>query len=155
DSRVVLALRRGEALRGEPERRTVLVEEVLLLEAEPRVGVVRDRGAAVRRMRRPVRQEHLAHGEVAAVACRVGKERDRLKEAVRARPVRLARRAAVEVPQRQLVEGRVRLEVDDLRLAAQVRNGLVAVEPDVLELELHPGSSSSRTNKKGPTTLWS
>src|SRR5947207_10495294 len=106
-------------------------------------------------MRRSVGQQHLAQDQVAAVARRVGEERDRSEEAVRARAVRLACRAAVEVPQRWLVEGRLRFEVDDLRLAAQVRNGLVAVEPDVLELELHPVSSWSRTNKKGPTTLWS
>src|SRR5205814_7887066 len=42
DAGVVLALRRGKALLREPERRAVLVEEVLLLEAEPRVGVVGD-----------------------------------------------------------------------------------------------------------------
>src|SRR5206468_11750639 len=80
----------------------------------------------------------------------VGEERDGLQEAVRVRPVRLARRAAVEVPARQLVERRLRVEVDDLRLAAEVRNGLVAVQPDVLELALHPSSSSSRTKQKGP-----
>jgi hypothetical protein len=138
DAGVVLALRRGEALLREPERRAVLVEEVLLLEAEPRVGVVGDRRAAVRRMRRPVGQQHLAHHEAAVLARGVGEERDRLEEAVRARAVGLARRAAVEVPQRQRVERRLRLEVDDLRLAAQVRDWLVAVQPDVLELVLHP-----------------
>src|SRR4029079_15660828 len=37
---VVLALRRGEAVLREPERAPVLVEEVLLLEPEPRVRVV-------------------------------------------------------------------------------------------------------------------
>src|SRR5919198_389868 len=155
DAGVVLALRRGKALLREPERRAVLVQEVLLLETEPGVGVVCDRGAAVGRMRRAVGQQHLAHDEVGEVARGVGQEGDRPEEAVRVRAVRLAGRAAVEVPQRQLVEGRLRVEVDDLRLAAQVRNGLVTVEPDVLELELHPGSSSSRTNKKGPTTRWS
>src|SRR5204862_7897445 len=54
DAGVVLALRRGEALVREPERRAVPVQEVLLLEAEPGVGVVADRGAAVRRVRRSV-----------------------------------------------------------------------------------------------------
>jgi hypothetical protein len=107
-----------EALLREPERRAVLVEEVLLLEAEPGVGVVADRGAAVRRMRRAVGQQHLAHDEVGAVARGVGEERDRLQEAVRVRAVGLAGGAAVEVPQRQLLDRRLRVEVDDLRLAA-------------------------------------
>src|SRR5947209_15931427 len=78
---------------------------------------------------------------MAAVARGVGEERDRLQEAIRARAVRLTGRAAVEVPQRQLVESRLRFEVDDLRLAAQVRDGLVTVEPDVLELVFHPAPS--------------
>src|SRR5262249_40453887 len=92
------------------------------------------------------------HDEARVVTRRVEKERDGLEEAVRARAVRLSCRAAVEVPQRQLVESRLRLEVDDLRLAAQVRNGLVTVEPDVLELELHMVPPLSRTNKKRPRT---
>src|SRR5438046_10119896 len=84
---------------------------------------------------------------MAAVARRVREEGNRLEEAVRARAVRLARRAAVEVPQRQLVECRLSFEVDDLRLAAQVRDGLVDVQPDVLELELHLAHSWFRTTK--------
>ena len=67
----------------EAERRAVLVEEVLLLEAEPRVRVVRDRRAAVARMRRPVREHHLAHHERAVRPRRVGEDRDRLQHAVR------------------------------------------------------------------------
>src|SRR5262245_65719937 len=100
-------------------------------------------------MRRPVGQQHLAHDEAGVVAGGVGEERDRLEEAVRIRAVRLAGRAAVEVPERQLVEGRLRVEVDELRLAAQIRNGLVAVQPTVLELELHSGSSCLGPTKKG------
>ena len=151
DAGVVLALRRGKSLLREAKRRAVRVEEVLLLETEPCVGVVWNRGAAVRRMRRPVRQQHFAHDEVAAVARGIREERDRLQETVRVRARRLARRAAVEVPQRKLVERRLRVEIDDLRLAAQVRNGLVAVQPDVLELVLHPGSSSGLgPTKKAP-----
>src|SRR4051812_26752852 len=88
-------------------------------------------------MWRPVGQQHLAHDEAATVARRVGEERNRLEEAVRAGAVRLACRAAVEVPQRKLFEGRLLLEVDDLRLAAEVRHRLVAAEPYVLELDLH------------------
>src|SRR5215471_8655912 len=102
-------------------------------------------------MRRSVRQQHLAHDEAAAVAPRVREERDRLQETVRVRARRLTRGAAVEVPQRKLVELRLRFEINDLCLAAQVRNGLVAVQPDVLELVLHPGSSSGLgPTKKGP-----
>src|SRR3954462_9315647 len=92
-------------------------------------------------MWRPVGQEHLAHDEVAAVARGVREERHRLQETVGARAVRLARRAAVEVPQREPVERGLGVEIDDLRFAAQIRNGLVAVQPDVLELALHSGSS--------------
>src|SRR5512132_298135 len=63
DTGVVLALRPGKALLRESERRPVLVEEVLLLEAEPGVGVVCDRGAAVRRVWGSVREKHLTHDE--------------------------------------------------------------------------------------------
>ena len=118
DAGVVLALRRGEALVREPERRAVPVQEVLLLESEPGVGVVADRGAAVRRVRLPVGQQHLAHDEAGVVPRRVGEEGDRLQEAVRARAVGLAGGAAVEVPERELFEGRLHVEVDDLCLAA-------------------------------------
>src|SRR6267378_2328778 len=62
-----------EALPRESERRPVLVEEVLLLEAEPGVGVVCDRGAAVRRVWGSVREKHLTHDEASVVARRIGK----------------------------------------------------------------------------------
>jgi hypothetical protein len=45
DAGVVRALRRRIAGRREAERAAVLVEEVLLLEAEPRIGIVEDRRA--------------------------------------------------------------------------------------------------------------
>src|SRR4029079_5744568 len=89
DTRVVLALRPGKAVLRKSERRPVLVEEVLLLEAEPGVGVVCDRRAAVRRVWGSVREKHLTHDEAGVVARRIGKEPDRLEEAVRARAVRL------------------------------------------------------------------
>src|SRR5262245_55832705 len=44
DAGVVLALRRREAFAREAERAAVAVQEVLLLETEPRVRIVRDRG---------------------------------------------------------------------------------------------------------------
>src|SRR4051794_25345952 len=153
DARVVLALRRGEALRREPEGRAVAVEEVLLLEAEPGAGVIRDRRAAVRRMRRPVREQHLAHDEHAVRAGGVLEERDRLQQAVRARALGLLRRAPVEVPDGEVLERRRDRERLDLRLAAQVRDGVVAVEPDVFELVLGhavPPCRTFRQPKKDP-----
>src|SRR4029079_1588376 len=89
DTGVVLALRPWKALSRESERRPVLVEEVLLLEAEPCVRVVCDRGAAVRRVWGSVREEQLTHAHAGVVARRIGKEPDGLEEAVRARAVRL------------------------------------------------------------------
>ncbi len=65
-----------------------------------------------------------------------GKRSDRLEHAVRAPALGLARRAAVEAPQGELLEGREGAELLHLRLAAQVRDRLVAVEPDVFELVL-------------------
>ena len=56
-----LAFRREAAAGREPERLAVLVEEVLLLEAEPGVRVVQDRRAGVARVRRAVGGMHLAH----------------------------------------------------------------------------------------------
>ena len=65
----------------------------------------------------------------------------------------------VELPSKfqigQLLEGRLAVELHDLRLAAQVRDGLVAVEPDVFELVLgHPVllPSRFRERKKAPHT---
>ena len=153
DARVVLALRRWEPLAREAQRGAVPVEEVLLFEAEPRAGIVRDRGAAVRWMRRPVGQKHLAHHEHAAAPGGIGEESDRLQHAVRASAFGLLCRTAVEVPDGQLLEGRFAGELHDLRLAAEIRDGLVAVQPDVFELVLgHSRSSCYRLSgtKKGP-----
>jgi hypothetical protein len=134
DAGVVLALGRREALAREAERHALAEEEVLLLEAEPGVGIVRDGGAAVGRMRRPVREEHLAHDEHTVDARGVGEDGDRLEHAVRVATLGLARRAAVEAPHGELLEAREARELLDLGLAAQVRDGLVAIEPDVFEL---------------------
>src|SRR2546421_8069184 len=160
DAGVVLALRRREPLTWEAERAAVAVEEVLLLEPEPRVRVVGNRGAAVRRMRRPAGEEHLAHREQCVRPTRVGKERDGLQQAIRARALRLTCRAAVEVPDRQLLERRLRGELHALRLAAEVRDRLVPVEPDVFDLDLRhllvflPGLDDAvGPTKKAPTTV--
>src|SRR5581483_2858706 len=48
DARVIRTLRGGIAMFREAQRTAVLVEEILLLEAEPRVGIVEDGGTLVR-----------------------------------------------------------------------------------------------------------
>ena len=136
DARVVLALRDREADAREAERHAIPVEEVLLLEAEPGAWIVRNRRAGVAGVRRQVGQQDLAHDERAIGPGRIGVDGDRLQHAVRAAAFGLARRAAVEAPQSQLVERRKALELFDLCLAAEVRDGLVAVQPDVFQLVL-------------------
>ena len=137
DAGVIRALRRRIAGLGEAERTAVLVEEILLLEAEPGALVVEDGRALVRRMRRhAVRHHDLAQHEHAVLALAVGKDADRLQHAVRAAAFGLHGRAAVEAPQRQLLQRRKRVVFLDLRLAAEIGHRGVAVEPDVLELIL-------------------
>ena len=137
DAGVVGALRRRIAGVREAERAAVLVEEVFLLEAEPGARVVEDGRALVRRVRRlAVGHHHFAHHEHAVLALAVGINRDRLQHAVGAVAFGLHRRAAVEAPQRKLIQRREAVELFDLRLAAQVRDGRVAVQPDVFELVL-------------------
>ena len=67
----------------------------------------------------------------------VREDAHRLQHAVRAPAFRLLGGAAVEAPQGQLLQRRERRSnVLDLRLAAQVGDGGVPVEPDILELIL-------------------
>ena len=87
DTAVVEALRRGEAAAfGEAVRPAVLEERVLLLDAEQRLvarvllGDRREQRARVRRVRRHVGQQHLAHDEdVVAAADRVRAREHRLQ----------------------------------------------------------------------------
>jgi hypothetical protein len=132
---VVFALRRREAAtRGKAERRPVLVQEILLLVSEPRVRVVEDGRAAVARVRGlAVGHHHFAHHEHAVLFRRIRIARDRLEHAVRTAALGLARRAAVKAPHREIAELREAREFFDLRLAAEVRDGLVAIEPNVFQ----------------------
>ena len=83
DAGVIRTLRRRISGRREAERTVVLIEEVFLLEAEPRVGIVEDGGALVRGMGGlAIRHHDFAHHEHAVGAGAVGIDRNRLEHAV-------------------------------------------------------------------------
>ncbi|MCY1237984.1 hypothetical protein D9M72_507020 [compost metagenome] len=77
-----------------------------------------------------------AENEHAVLALRVRIDGNRLQHAVGAAAFGLHRRGTVEAPEGQLLKRRKSIEFLDQGLAAQVRGGLVTVEPDVFELEL-------------------
>ena len=156
DARVIGALRGRIALVREAERTTVLVEEVLLLEAEPGAGIVENGRACIGFVRGDaIRHHDFAHDEHAVGARAVRENCDWLQYAIGAAALGLLRRRTVETPQRQLVERREAFEFLDLRLATQVRHRLVAVEPNVLEfvfghlLRLQRDISPERTRLGG------
>ena len=137
DAAIELALTLGrEATLGEAERCAVLVEEVLLLETEPGVGIVENGGAGVGRMRLAVREEDLAHDEESVLAGRIRIAGDGLEEAIGALAFGLTGGAAVESPHREILQCGEFCEFLDLGLASEVGNGLVSVEPDVFEFVL-------------------
>src|SRR5579871_1192016 len=80
-----------------------------------------------------VRHHHFAHHQHAVGALRVGIDRDRLQHAIRAPALGLIGRAAVEAPVRELFERRKRVELLDLRLAAQIWYWGIPIEPNILE----------------------
>jgi hypothetical protein len=71
DTSVVRALWSWEAIFRETERATILIEEIFLLEAEPSVGIIQDRGTGVGNVRSAIRQHDLAHDENAIFTGRV------------------------------------------------------------------------------------
>jgi hypothetical protein len=147
DSGVIGALRSGIAGLGEAERAAVFIEEVFLLEAEPGAGVVEDGSALVRLVRRAVRIHHFAHHENAVGATAVRIDRDGFQDAIGVVAFSLLSRRAIETPQRQLFERRKRVEVFQLRLAAQVRRRLVTVKPNVFEFVLSHDISRGAQNE--------
>ncbi len=76
DAGIIRALRSGITAFREAERTTVLIKEIFLLKSEPGAGIVQDRGAGVRGVRRDaVRHHHFAHDERAILAGAVGVKR--------------------------------------------------------------------------------
>ena len=144
DAGVIGTLRSGIAICREAERTAVLVEEVFLLEAEPRAGIVEDGRAGVGHVRRAIGVHDFAHHKRAVLAGAVGEHGDRLQHAIGIMAFGLLGRAAVKTPQRQFLDLRKFGEVLELRLAAQIRDRLVAIQPDILELIFRHFSLSSR-----------
>ena len=70
------------AVLGKAQRTSVLVEEVLLFETDPKIGIVLDRRAHVRRVRRAVRVHYFAKNQIAIFAGSIGVERYRFQNAV-------------------------------------------------------------------------
>src|SRR5690606_34431421 len=114
---VVRALRCGIAGLGEAERTTVLIKEVLLLEAEPGAGIVEDGGALVGSVRRDaVRHHDLAHDEHAVLAGGIRVVSYWLENTVGAVALGMHGGAAVETPERKILQiGKVAVLLD-LRL---------------------------------------
>ena len=133
-SAVVRALRGGITFGGETERTSVLIEEVFLFESEPCAGIVKDGGAAIGRMRGDTVGHHdFAHHKCAIAAGAVREDGYGFEHTIRAAAFGLLGRATVESPHRKLVESREAVEILDQGFATEVRNGGVAVEPDVFQ----------------------
>src|SRR5207302_9807186 len=88
-----------------------------------------------------------AHHQRAIGAPAIRIDGDRFQHAIGAMALGLQSRAAVEAPQRKLLERRKCSEFLDLRFAAQVGRRRVSVEPDILELIL--GHLASHDAKLG------
>ena len=118
----------------EPEGYAVAVEEVFLLKAEPRVGVIDDGCARVAGVRGFAVWHHdFAHHEHAIAAGGVWVACNGFQHAIAASSFGLTGGASVESPHGQLLELGKAFEILDLRLATEVRDGGIAVQPDILE----------------------
>ena len=141
DAAVVRALRGGEAVLREAERRAVGLEHrVFLLDAVDHLilgvllGDLLAAGAGVGGVRLHVGGvEHVAqHQDVVATAQRIGTGEDGAQHAVAVLAGRLVGRRPVETP-----DGRLLAVAQDLRLGAHQRRRRRAVEPDVFSLVGH------------------
>ena len=136
DAAVVGALRSGIAVLREAERTAILIEEVLLLEAEPKIRIVRGRGAHIGRVRRAVGEHDFAEHDESVLAGGIGIQRHGLENAIGLVARSLHGGAAVKSPQRQIGQGGRFVEFLDIGFAAEFRDGLLSVKPDVLKFEL-------------------
>ena len=141
NTRVVFTLRVGEPTPlWEAKGSAIFVEEIFLLEAEPSAGVVQDGCASVALVRsHTIGHHHFAHHQSAVLAGGVGINSHRLQDTVGATSLSLAGRTAVEIPEGQLLQLRKALKILDLGFAAEVRDWLVTIEPDVFQFVFSHG----------------
>ncbi len=131
---VIWALRGGVSFSGETEWAAILIEEIFLLETKPCARIIEHGGAAVGWVRGGAVWHHdFAHHKSAVAASAVWIDGDWFEHAVGAAAFGLLRRAAIKSPHRQLFESWKAFEFLDLGFSAEVRNGRVAVEPDVFQ----------------------
>ncbi len=86
------------AVLREAERTSILIKEIFLLEADPEIRIVYDRGARVGRVRRAIRVHHFVQHDIPVFAAGIGIERHRFQNAVGAFAFGLHRGAAVKTP---------------------------------------------------------
>ena len=139
DAAVVAALRRRKAVVRPAQGLDAVKESVFLLDAEPEIhgGVLFRRRRAARpgvgRVRRHIGEQHLAHHQlVAAAAHRVRHHQHRPQHAVGIFARRLIGAGAVKAPQVGILP-----IGNDPPLGAQLRRGLLPVNPDVFSLVAH------------------
>jgi len=99
DPSVVRALWCWEAIFREAKRASILIEEILLLEAEPSVGIIQDGSTGVGDVRCAIGHHDLAHDENTIFTARVRENGDWLENAIRASAGSLAGGTAVKTPQ--------------------------------------------------------
>lgn len=133
DTAVVSALRLRITALGEAKDVAVFFEEIFLLKSKPGVVVIEDAGAGVGGMRISIGEHHFAHDENAIFASSVGIECDRLQDAVGVTTVSLLGGGAVEAPLGKLLKGWEIIKFLDAAFRAEVWDGRVAVQPDVIE----------------------
>jgi len=125
---------------GKAQRTAIFIEEILLLQANPEVGIVLDGRPRIGGVRRAIGVHDFAENDVGAGAARIRIQSDGLQNTVRLAALGLHGGTAIKSPQGEIGKRGRRLKILQLGFAAQFRNGLLAVKPDVFEFVLGHGS---------------
>ena len=130
---VVAALWLRIAALREAEDPAAFFEEIFLLEAEPCTLVIKDIGAGVGWVSGAVWKHDFAHDEEAVLTGAVRIESYRFEDAVRVTTFSLLSGGTIEAPFRELLESGCCIKFLDAAFGAEIWNGRVAVQPDVIE----------------------